>query len=310
MLRNAATLRSQSLRAQVESELHGRVASPFAERANGDPELVSSGIAEIDALSGGLPRGALTEIYGPPCSGRMTLLVSALAARTAAAEACALIDVQDTFDPPTAAAAGVALDQLLWVRCKNLDQGLRAADLLLRCGGFGLIAMDMGEIAPKVVRSVPLNVWFRFRRAVENTPMILALFTQEPNATCASLVLRLQAEEARWSSAAMEEGKDFRGASFLRLLESVPLRLALVRSRLPKTARKSVCVFPHGWTAVDAPSSPGRIETRMMWAIPRGEELPSENLDSADSNTDSADLDSEFDSDIHSDRAEFASASS
>jgi hypothetical protein len=115
---------------------------------------------------------------------------------------CALIDARDSFDPALASAAGVALQQVLWVRCQNADQALRATDLLIQAGGFGLVAVDLSDIAPKIVRYVPLNAWFRFRRAVEDTPTILMVLEQEANAkTCASLVLRLEARPAEWSEA-------------------------------------------------------------------------------------------------------------
>jgi hypothetical protein len=141
----------------------------------------------------------LTEIYGPPCSGKTSLLISALAARTAASEVCALVDARDAFDPHSAEAAGVKLEQLLWVRCRNVDQALRSTDLLIQGGGFGLIALDLGDTPPNIVRYVPLQVWFRFRRAVESTPTILVLLEQESNAkTCASLVLELRAQKTRW----------------------------------------------------------------------------------------------------------------
>ena len=52
----------------------------------------------------------------------------------------------DAFDPHAAQAAGVDLEQLLWVRCRNLDQALRATDLLLHGGGFGLIALDLAML--------------------------------------------------------------------------------------------------------------------------------------------------------------------
>src|SRR5579872_5405203 len=116
-----------ALRSRIELDLAGRVAAPFAYRDRKTVETVSSGIEEIDCLTGGLPRGSLTEIYGPAGSGRMSLLVSALAARTGESEACALVDGRDAFDPCSAKAAGVKLDRLLWVRCKNLDQSLRTA---------------------------------------------------------------------------------------------------------------------------------------------------------------------------------------
>src|SRR5215471_18100662 len=77
------------------------------------PELewVRSGIQGID-----LPRGCLTEIFGPASSGRTTLLHSILAEATAREEVCALIDADDAFDPASASAAGVRLGRLIWVR--------------------------------------------------------------------------------------------------------------------------------------------------------------------------------------------------
>src|SRR6202045_1497700 len=189
-----------ALRSDVELSLAGRVVSPFGYRDRKSVETVLTGIPEIDALTGGFPRGALTEICGPPCSGRTTVLLSALATRTAEAEVCALIDARDSFDPRSAEAAGVGLQQLLWVRCRGLDQSLRAADLVIQGGGFGFIALDLSDVAPETVRHVPLNAWFRFRRAVEDTSTVLLGLEQESNAkTCASLVLRMSMKAAKWS---------------------------------------------------------------------------------------------------------------
>src|SRR5260221_14498332 len=72
---------------------------------------MSSGIPTLD-----LPRGAITEVIGAPSSGRTTLLCSVLAAATQRQEVCAIVDTADTFDPTSAAAAGVNLRFLLWVR--------------------------------------------------------------------------------------------------------------------------------------------------------------------------------------------------
>src|SRR6266849_3119492 len=191
-----------TLRSKIESDLRGRVASPFAYRDRNAFELVSTGVPEMDALMGGLPRGAITEICGAACSGRTSLLLSALASRTAQGEVCALVDARDSFDPLTADAAGIALGKLLWVRCQNIEQALRATDLLIQAGGFGMVAVDLSDVPTRTVRQVPLNAWFRFRRAVEDTPTILLLLEQESHAkTCASLVVRLEAGEARWTEA-------------------------------------------------------------------------------------------------------------
>jgi len=81
------------------------------------PEMLPSGIAAINALTGGWPRGCLTEICGPASSGRTTLLLAALTAATRRGEFCVLVDASDALDPQSVAKAGVELDRLLWVRC-------------------------------------------------------------------------------------------------------------------------------------------------------------------------------------------------
>jgi recombination protein RecA len=208
----AAASSLAALRSKIELDLRGRVVSPFNYRDRNIFEVVSTGIPSLDSVAGGLPRGAMTEICGPPCSGRTSVLLAALAARTAEGEICALIDARDSFDPALASAAGVALQQVLWVRCQNADQALRATDLLIQAGGFGMVAVDLSDIAPRIVRYVPLNAWFRFRRAVEDTPTILLVLEQEANAkTCASLVLRLEARPAEWSEAGGEKIRQRRG---------------------------------------------------------------------------------------------------
>jgi hypothetical protein len=191
--------RSHALRLHVESALAGRVAFPFRFQQP-QPATASAGIAAIDQLAGGLPRGCLTEIYGTVSSGIASLLQSVLAARTAAAEACALVDAQDSFDPHGAESAGVTLRRLLWVRCRNVDQALRSVDLLLHGGGFSLVAVDLSGAPERFVRQIPLNFWFRLRRTVENTPTILLMLSRQSHAkTCASLVLRVERTSARWS---------------------------------------------------------------------------------------------------------------
>lgn len=222
------------LRTQLESALAGRMPSPFSYRDRKPSDLASTGIPEIDSLAGGLPRGAMTEICGPPCSGATSLLISALAARTSGSEVCALIDGCDSFDPHSAKAAGVELQQLLWVRCHNIDQAFRATDLLIQGGGFGLIALDLSGIPPETVRHVPLNVWFRFRRAVEDTPTILMVMEQESNAkTCASLVLQLAEERAHWAStlALQADGDPLRHSPSC-LLDQFELSAGILRSRM------------------------------------------------------------------------------
>ena len=74
----------------------------------------------------------------------------------------------------------------------RLEQVLRATDLLLESGGFGLIVLDLSDLPPQSARRIPLTTWFRFRRAVEHTPTILLAIEQHPIAgSCSSLLLQL-----------------------------------------------------------------------------------------------------------------------
>jgi len=226
------------LRLQVESSLATRVASPFQFRDRRFLETVPTGVPLIDRQVGGFPRGSLTEIYGPTCSGRTSVLVSALALRTAASEVCAVVDAHDAFDPHSAKAAGVKLEQLLWVRCRNVDQALRATDLLVQGGGFGLIALDLGDALPHMVRCVPMQVWFRFRRAVEHTPTILLVLEQETTIkTCASLILKLHAQKTRWSETAARTSETPRPHAPGCLLHGWKICVEMIRSQAKREDR-------------------------------------------------------------------------
>src|SRR5882762_9001633 len=127
------------LREQIQFTLGSHYETVFLTRKQPAEEALSSIVGEI-------PRGAITEIAGPAFSGRTSLLYSLLATASAGQEFCAFLDAGDTFDPESAAASGVRLSQVLWVRCGgNLEHALKAADLLAQAGGFGLVAIDFGD---------------------------------------------------------------------------------------------------------------------------------------------------------------------
>jgi hypothetical protein len=164
--------------------------------------MLSSGVPDVDRLTGGIPRGAITEIYGPVSSGRTSLIVSLLAEATSREESCALVDAADAFDPPAAASGGVDLSRLLWIRCSaKAEHALKAADLLIAGGGFGLVIMDMGDTPPREARRISLASWFRFRRTVEHTPTALIVIGRESYVSCASLGLEMRREGVSWSGA-------------------------------------------------------------------------------------------------------------
>src|SRR6202521_5125163 len=176
-----------ALKQQFQSVVGGQIDW----KARPAPETVRIGVSELDAATGGLPRGCLTEIFGPASSGRTRPLVFLLAAGTGRGEGCAPVGAGDAFDPLSAAAAGVRLERLLWIRCgHNAGHALKAADLLIQGGGFGLGALGLGDTPPQMARCISLTSWFRLRRAIENTPAVLVAVSRQPNAkTCASLIL-------------------------------------------------------------------------------------------------------------------------
>jgi hypothetical protein len=168
------------------------------------PEYLPSGLPALDRIVQGFPRGAISEIAGPESSGRATLVHSLLASATARLEVCAYVDATDAFDPQSASAAGVVLPQLVWIRCgHDAEHAFKSADLLLHAGGFGVVVLDLCRVPDRTLQRVPISYWHRFRRAIENTPTILALLEREAQAkSCAGLILELTRKNAVWTGSA------------------------------------------------------------------------------------------------------------
>jgi recombination protein RecA len=334
-------LDAQALRLQIESAQGGRLAGALTPVPRQVRELFSTGIAALDQmLGGGVPLGAITELAGPASSGRTGVALSILASAMREGSMCAWVDASDALDPESAAANGVLLDQLLWVRCgvqqgppsiqttgsvrepgaraatsgagtqplaragqhpreeergldraigellggtegsrrrdrsigtpgapnrpldgspgpprkvfrpvqrdeqissdrqpkrrpaaapthapasiqkkpaavspskpargagspwAPLDQALRAADLLLQAGGFRVLVLDLGSIAPEHALRIPLATWFRFRAAAEASRTVLLTIVPASCArSSAGLVVYFEALAAQcWSS--------------------------------------------------------------------------------------------------------------
>ncbi len=188
-------------KAAFEAEIVSRFGAPFTQQKP-PAQVMSTGIAEVDSIMGGLPRGAVTEIFGPTSSGRTSFMLAMLARATANKEVCALIDTSDCFDPVSSGETQVDLDQLLWVRCAaNVEHAFKATDLLLQGGGFGLVLLDLGDIAGKDARRIISSWWYRFRRTVENTPTALVVIAADSCVrSCASLALEMKKDADSWSS--------------------------------------------------------------------------------------------------------------
>ena len=133
-----------TLRVRLESSLPERLSSTLLLRERAAPLTVSTGVAALDALTGGLPRGALSEIAGPASSGRTGVMLAALAEATRRQEVCALVDANDSFDPASATAAGVDLERLLWVRCSDMRSEVRCNAHWVRTPGTGVPGKSPG----------------------------------------------------------------------------------------------------------------------------------------------------------------------
>jgi recombination protein RecA len=109
---------ANTIRLQIESTLAHRIPSALTPQPRLIRAHAPTGIAQIDAmLDGGLPLGAITEMVGAESSGRTSVALSFVAGMTQEGKACAWIDVSDALHAESAAAAGVDLSRLLWVRC-------------------------------------------------------------------------------------------------------------------------------------------------------------------------------------------------
>lgn len=176
------------------------------------PETVDTGIPALNSICDGIPRGGLTEICGAHSSGRTTLLLSLLKQFTAAGECCAIVDGNNSFNPISAVLSGVDLKRLLWVKCAATharltptDKALQAADWIIHAGGFGMVALDLGDLVPNIAQRISLTTWYRLRRVVESTRTALVVIEQQPFAkSCASLVISVSKHSSEWASTRSE----------------------------------------------------------------------------------------------------------
>ena len=177
---------------------------------------------KIDAL---VHEGEITEIVGRLSSGRTSLLMAALRRATSAGAAVALVDVDDAFDPAGASRAGIALSHLLWVRCGGRrDVALRAADLLARCPGFAIVALDLGELAPQL----SLAAAFRLRMAVRRSRVALVVLAAR----------RIAGSGAAFAVETAQTGVDWTGpARSATRLARLRARVSVVRARTAPVMR-------------------------------------------------------------------------
>jgi hypothetical protein len=175
------------------------------------------------------------------------MVVSALAGATTRGEAVALVDPLDMFDPVSAVSAGIDFSRMLWVRgeatsssrislsCeygtlqKSLDRAVKAVNLILQAGGFGLVVLDLTEVGSQVLRRLPFTTWLRLHRVIEASDTAFVLMGSEPIARSAGGVC------IQLASGVLSESKDGLGAS------GQAIHARVIRSRAMESDR-DVCV--------------------------------------------------------------------
>jgi hypothetical protein len=170
---------------------------------------LSSGLAPLDALiDGGIPRGRISEITGRAGSGKTSIAASFASFATHRGEVAAWLDASGSFDPESMAAAGVDLRRMLWASMKRgsardfrspLVKGrsiVKAAELVLEAGGFGLVVVDFGE----TVRSLTYASSLRIARAAERSgAAVIAIAPWRMCGTFAALSIAASRAETSFS---------------------------------------------------------------------------------------------------------------
>lgn len=173
-------------------------------------------------LRGGLPRGQLSEIVGPQSSGRTTLLLQMLAAATRRGEIAALVDTFDRFDMACAVSADVELDRLCWIRgapasCplsaaplidRAIERGLKALNLVLQAGGFGVVAIDLADAPRAALNRIPFTTWLRIQRVIEGSDTACVIIGPEPLARSAGGLTLSLTGRSKWAGASFLAGLD------------------------------------------------------------------------------------------------------
>jgi hypothetical protein len=175
------------------SALRQLLAERFPAAARAVNDALATGLPAIDAAAGGLPRPGLTELVcSAPSCGSQLLLGQLLQATRAHGLRVALVDRDDAFDPGSWPA--FALEHLVWVRPRHLEEALAAADLLARDANLGLLVLDLRHTSRGELRRIPATRWYRLQRALE--PALVAGLVLTPSPLVPGTHLRLALVES------------------------------------------------------------------------------------------------------------------
>ena len=237
----------------------------------GEGLVAPTGAAALDAvLLGGVPRGELSEIAGPRSSGCTTLLLQVIAAATRRGEIAAIVDAFDRLDLASVVAAGIDLDRLLWIRGeasspadRALERALKALNLVLQSGGFGVAALDVTDAPPAALNRLPFTTWMRVQRTIEGSETACLLVGSHPLARSAGGLTLSLAGGSRWTGHA-DRSRRLDGLDFT-------VRIVSPRRRVEGEAKIAAIFTDHGNTETPRqPPSPSVTAPRPISACPPG----------------------------------------
>ena len=129
---------------QIEKQYGKGSVMKMGDKSSMGIESIPTGALALDlALGiGGLPRGRVTEIFGPESSGKTTLAVHVVAEAQRNGGVCAYIDAEHAMDPVYVKAIGVDIDELLISQPDTGEQALEITDMLIRSGALDVIVID------------------------------------------------------------------------------------------------------------------------------------------------------------------------
>jgi len=183
-------------------------------------ERVLTGVAPFDRLTGGLIKGGICELTGAEGSGKRGLVFSMIANLTRANNICAVVDASDSFDPPSAAAAGVKLEKVLWIKCGgDPKKAVLSTDYLVQSGLFGGIWLDLSLADKDFLDRMPSSYWFRFKVGLKDTASVLLVTLEETRLRSAShQSVRVEKEASEWA-----------GDSGFRVMRGAAVRLEMMK---------------------------------------------------------------------------------
>ncbi|MEZ5383233.1 MAG: recombinase RecA [Microthrixaceae bacterium] len=129
---------------QIDKQFGKGSVMRMGEKTSMNVETISTGALSLDVALGvgGLPRGRVTEIYGPEASGKSTLAMHVVAEAQRNGGTCAYVDAEHAMDPSYASRIGVDIDQLLISQPDTGEQALEITDMLVRSGAIDVIVVD------------------------------------------------------------------------------------------------------------------------------------------------------------------------